>query len=145
MLVRYESKGIMRERTNLQTPDFTRCPVAQIITGKDRKWSGWVNDVPDRSLGRCACSQLTSNKLDENGSAMEWELMRGCQDDGRGCQEIGFVGIMFFFELLFLCFFTISLYVFLTNLFSIVHSLICQSPERLKKKEKQEFDSTNTG
>ena len=38
------------------------------------------------------------------------------------CQEIGLVAFMFFFELLFsLCFFAISLYVPLTNLFSIVH------------------------
>ena len=102
MLVRYKSKGIIRERTNLQTHDFTRCLAGRIITCEDRKRSGRVNDVPDRLLGRHACSQLTSDKLDENGSAMEWELMRGCQDDGRGCQEIGFVGIMFFFELSFL-------------------------------------------
>ena len=87
MLVRYESKGIIRERTNLQTPDFTRCLVAQIITGEDRKQSGRVNDVPDRLLGRRACSQLTSNKSDENGSAMEWDLRRGCQDDGGGARH----------------------------------------------------------
>ena len=71
MLVRYKSKGIIREMTNLQTPDFTRRPAARIITGKDRKWSEWVNNVPDRLLGRHACSQLTLDKLDENGSAME--------------------------------------------------------------------------
>ena len=87
MLVRYESKGIIRERTNLQTPDFTRCPVARIITGKDQKQSGWVNDVPDKSLGRRACSQLTSDKVDENRSAMEWDLRRGCQDDGGGARH----------------------------------------------------------
>ena len=53
---------------------------------------------------------------------------------------------MFFFELLFsYVSLTISLYVFLTNLFSIAHSLICQLFETLKKKEKQEFDSTDTG
>ena len=87
MLVRYESKGIIRERTNLQTPDFTRCPVARTITSKDRKRSGRVNDVPNRLLGRRACSQLTSNKSDENGSAMEWDLRRGCQDDGGGARR----------------------------------------------------------
>jgi len=87
VLVRYESKGIIRERTKLQTPDFTRCPAARIITGEDRKRSGRVNDVPDRSLGRRACSQLTSDKSDENGSAMEWDLRRGCQDDGGGARR----------------------------------------------------------
>ena len=38
-------------------------------------------------LWRCACSQLTSNKLDENGSAMEWDLRRGCQDNGGGARR----------------------------------------------------------
>ena len=53
---------------------------------------------------------------------------------------------MFFFELLFfLCSFAISFYVFLTDLFSIVLFLICLLPETLKMKEKQEFNSTNTG
>ena len=46
-----------------------------------------MNDVPDRLLGRRACSQLTSDKSDENGSAMEWDLRRGCQDDGGGARR----------------------------------------------------------
>ena len=42
------------------------------------------------------------------------------------CQEIGLVALMFFFELLFsLCFLAISLYVYLTNLFSIILFFIC--------------------
>ena len=41
------------------------------------------------------------------------------------CQEIGLVALMFFFELLFLCFFAISFYVSLTNLSSIILFLIC--------------------
>ena len=42
------------------------------------------------------------------------------------CQEIGLVTFMFFFELLFsLCFFAISFYVSLTDLFSIILFLIC--------------------
>ena len=46
--------------------------------------------------------------------------------NGRVYQEIGLVTFMFFFELLFsLCFFAISLYVSLTNLFSIILFLIC--------------------
>ena len=53
---------------------------------------------------------------------------------------------MFFFELfIFLCSSAISFYVSLTNLFSTAHSLICQILETLKMKEKQEFDSTDTG
>ena len=38
-------------------------------------------------LWRHACSQLTSDKSDENGSAMEWDLRRGCQDDGGGTRR----------------------------------------------------------
>ena len=46
---------------------------------------------------------------------------------------------MFFFELLFsYVSLAISLYVFHTNLFSLVLSLICQLPETLKMKEKQD-------
>ena len=41
--------------------------------------------------------------------------------------------------------FAISFYVFHTNLFLLIHSLICRSPETLKTKEKQDFDSTDTG
>ena len=53
---------------------------------------------------------------------------------------------MFFFELLFLYVsLTISIYVFLTNLFSLIYFLICRLPETLKMKEKQDFDSTDTG
>ena len=45
---------------------------------------------------------------------------------GGGCQEIGLVAIMFFFELLFsYVSLAISFYVFLTNLFSIILFLIC--------------------
>ena len=41
------------------------------------------------------------------------------------CQEIGLVGFMFFFELLFfLCLFTISFYVFITDSFSFILFLI---------------------
>ena len=62
------------------------------------------------------------------------------------CQEIGLVAFMFFFELLiFLCFFTISFYLFLTNLFSITPFLICWLPETLKMKEKQDSIQLNTG
>ena len=39
------------------------------------------------TLLRRACSQLTSDKSDENGSAMEWDLRRGCQDDGGGARR----------------------------------------------------------
>ena len=42
------------------------------------------------------------------------------------CQEIGLVALMFFFELLFsYVSLTISCYFFLTNLFSLIHFLIC--------------------
>ena len=62
------------------------------------------------------------------------------------CQEIGLVVLMFFFELLIsYVSFTISLYAFFTNSFSIAHSLICQLPETLKMKEKQDFDLLTTG
>ena len=47
---------------------------------------------------------------------------------------------MFFFELLFPSVsLTISLYVSLTNLFSIILFLICSLPETLKTKEKQDL------
>ena len=66
--------------------------------------------------------------------------------EGMDCQEIGLVALMFFFELLFLYVsLAISLYVFFTNLFSLIHFLICRLPETLKTKEKQDFDSTDTG
>ena len=43
-----------------------------------------------------------------------------------GCQEIGLVALMFFFELLFsYVLLTISFYVSFTNLFSIILFLIC--------------------
>ena len=62
------------------------------------------------------------------------------------CQEIGLVALMFFFELLFSnVSLAISLYVSLTDLFLIVLFPICQLPETLKTKEKQDFDSTDTG
>ena len=64
---------------------------------------------------------------------------------GGYCQEIGLVTIIFFFELLSYILLTISLYVFLTNLFSMIPFLICQLPKTLKMKDKQDFDSTNTG
>ena len=55
------------------------------------------------------------------------------------CQEIGLVAFMFFFELLFsYVSLTISFYVSLTNLFSIILFLICQLPETLKMKERQD-------
>ena len=44
----------------------------------------------------------------------------------QGCQEIGLVALMFFFELLFsYVSLAISLYVSLTNLFSLIHFFIC--------------------
>ena len=50
---------------------------------------------------------------------------------------IGLVAFMFFFELFIsLWFFTISFYVSLTNLFSIILFLICWLPKTLKTKEK---------
>ena len=53
---------------------------------------------------------------------------------------------MFFFELSFsYVSLAISFYVSLTNLFSIILFLICSLPETLKTKDKQDFDSTNTG
>ena len=56
------------------------------------------------------------------------------------CQEIGLVAFMFFFELLFsYVSLAISFYVSLTNLFSIIHFLICWLPETLKVKEKQDL------
>ena len=63
-------------------------------------------------LGFCGFENLVNmGQLKVSGST---------QIDGR-CQEIGLVALMFFFELLFfLCFFAISLHVFLTNLFSII-------------------------
>ena len=46
---------------------------------------------------------------------------------------------MFFFELLFsYVSLTISFYVSFTNLFSIIHFLICWLPKTLKTKEKQD-------
>ena len=46
---------------------------------------------------------------------------------------------MFFFELLFFYVsLAISFYVFLTNLFLLILSLICRLPETLKMKEKQD-------
>ena len=46
---------------------------------------------------------------------------------------------MFFFELLFsYVSLTISFYVFLTNLFSLILFFICSMPETLKTKEKQD-------
>ena len=53
-------------------------------------------------------------------------LLREANEERARCQEIGLVALMFFFELLFsLCFFAISLYVFLTNLFLLILFLIC--------------------
>ena len=50
----------------------------------------------------------------------------GSRSHDRYCQEIGLVAFMFFFELLFsYVSSSISFYVFLTNLFSIIPFLIC--------------------
>ena len=65
---------------------------------------------------------------------------------GCWCQEIGLVAFMFFFELLFSYVSSPFPSMFpLTNLFSIILFLICSLPKTLKTKEKQDFDSTNTG
>ena len=64
---------------------------------------------------------------------MELPLIRGYQDRHQWrpkgselCQEIGLVAFMFFFELLFsYVSLTISFYVSLTNLFSLILFLIC--------------------
>ena len=62
------------------------------------------------------------------------------------CQEIRRVRFMFLFELLFsYVSLAISFYVSLTNLFSIILFLICGLSKTLKTKEKQDFNSTNTG
>ena len=55
------------------------------------------------------------------------------------CQEIGLVAFMFFFELIFsYVSLAISLYVSLTNLFSLILFFICRLPETFKMKEKQD-------
>ena len=53
-------------------------------------------------------------------------IQKGSHDEKSVCQEIGLVALMFFFELLFsYVSLAISLYVFLTNLFSLILFLIC--------------------
>ena len=62
------------------------------------------------------------------------------------CQEIGLVASMFFFELLFS--YVSSQFPSMFPLLTYSQSfffLICWSPETLKTKEKQDFNSTNTG
>ena len=49
-----------------------------MVAREDRKQSERVDDVPDRSLTRLACSQLKSDKSEENGSTA------GCGVDGEG-------------------------------------------------------------
>ena len=62
-----------------------------------------------------------------------------CNPPEDWCQEIGLVALIFFFELLFsYVSLGISLYVLLTNLFSLILSLICRLPKTLKTKEKQD-------
>ena len=62
------------------------------------------------------------------------------------CQEIGLVALMFFFELfIFLCFSAISLYVPLTNLFSIIHSPYLLITRDTQDEGEARFDSTDTG
>ena len=59
---------------------------------------------------------------------MKWVMRMNelAKTKGEYCQEIGLVAFMFFFELLFsYASLTISFYVFLTNLFSIILFLIC--------------------
>ena len=74
---------------------------------------------------------------------LQWETR---SDRMAECQEIGLVTFMFFFELLFsYVSLAISFYVSFTNSFSITHSLSCRLPKTIKTKEKQDFDSTNTG
>ena len=54
------------------------------------------------------------------------DLQEGSSQSVVHCQEIGLVALMFFFELLFsYVSLTISFYVSLTNLFSIILFLIC--------------------
>ena len=63
----------------------------------------------------CHRGEINHLKIREKNSKQEVE-----------CQEIGLVALMFFFELLFLYVsLTISFYVFLTSLFSLIPSLIC--------------------
>ena len=49
-----------------------------MVAHKDQKQSEQVDDVPDRSLMRLACSQLKFDKSEENYSTA------GCGADGEG-------------------------------------------------------------
>ena len=61
----------------VMTPDYEGCLAVQIITRKNQKQSGWVNDVPNKSLWKHGCSQLTSDKSDENRSTTGCGLGEG--------------------------------------------------------------------
>ena len=63
-----------------------------------------------------------------------------------GCQEIGLVAFMFFFELLFsYVSLTISLYVSFTNLFSIILFPYPLTTRDTQDEGEARFNSTNTG
>ena len=62
------------------------------------------------------------------------------------CQEIGLVTLMFFFELLFsYASLAISLYVSLTNLFSIILFTYLLTTRDTQDEGEARFDSTSTG
>ena len=79
----------------------------------DLDWSSGERSLPGRLV-----QSLVS------GFAIHLRI--GLSEEEGDCQEIGLVTLMFFFELLFsYVSLTISFYVFLTNLFSIILFLIC--------------------
>ena len=99
------------------------------IVGAGHEARVFKNRLDQMEENVCRCGRTPSEVGEEFDSS----------EDGGRCQEIGLVALMFFFELLFsYVSLTISLYVSLTNLFSLILFFICQLPKTHKMKEKQD-------
>ena len=79
-----------------------------------------------------------SNEVTEQNTMALWKglpVLTRRDDHPRECQEIGLVALIFFFELLFsYVSLAISLYVFLTNLFSLILSLSANYPRHSRQR-----------
>ena len=125
----------------LSSAPHVRLSRIQLLTSKISHICQEIHDI--KSAKKLKSNSLpqtyTNTHLDEGWKDQMsiWEPNSSSFD--MECQEIGLVALMFFFELLFsYVSLAISFYVFPTNLFSLIHSLICRLPETLKMKEKQD-------
>ena len=102
---------------NLQTIDLTPMMIKPPIVSQTHLLISKISNIYPEICDIRSMRKPKSNSLPQNYTNTNLD---------KGCQEIGLVALMFFFELLFSYVSpAISFYVSLTNLFSLILSLIC--------------------